>query len=446
MFIQQTRLFLELVVKCAPIKLWTSVSQGRPMPRVGGTLRHLETDREAIGPGPNRGMLATVNDRPHLRKPPEATGRLGWALAAVGCAGALAAALLSPNDARSAAAQDWSPFVLVAGLLLVGLVADEDRLFSAAGHALARLAPNGLVLYIGAVVLIVSVTTVLNLDTSVAFLTPILVYTARNRGEGEAPFLYGCLLLSNAGSLLLPGSNLTNLIVLGHLHLSGGQFLRHMAPAAIAAALVTALVVGGAEHRSLRATVAPVSDLERPVLGVGLIAMGAVIVLVLVLRSPAAPVAAVGVVAAVVRTLSSVVSPRRALGVLGLPVLVGLFGVAVALGTLGRAWSGPADLLSHLDSWGTAGAGAFFSVVVNNLPAASLLAARVPPRPFALLVGLNIGPNLFFSGSLAWLLWLRSAKSAGARPSIAKASLLGVVAAPLSMAAALGMLALNGSH
>jgi arsenical pump membrane protein len=127
-------------------------------------------------------------------------------------------------------------------------------------------------------------------------------------------------------------------------------------------------------------------------------------------------------------------------------VLGGLFGVAVALGTLGREWSGPANLLSHLDSWGTAVAGAFASVVVNNLPAASLLAARVPPRPFDLLVGLNIGPNLFVTGSLAWLLWLRSAKSAGTRPSIAKAGLIGLVAVPLSMAAALGMLALNGSH
>lgn len=387
-----------------------------------------------------------MSDRRDPKQPPDATGRLGWVLATVGCTGGLAAALLSPIHARSAAAQDWSPFVLVAGLLLVGLVADEDRLFSAAGHGLARLAPNGLVLYGGAVVLVVTVTTVLNLDTSVAFLTPILVYTARGRGEGEAPLLYGCLLLSNAGSLLLPGSNLTNLIVLGHLHYSGGQFFRHMAPAAIAAALVTALVVGGSEHRSLRTTVAPVADLERPVLGVGLIAVVAVTVLVLVLRSPAAPVAAVGVVAVSVRSFSPDVSPRRALGVLGLPVLVGLFGVAVALGTLGRAWSGPANLLSHLDSWGTAVVGAFASVVVNNLPAASLLAARVPTRPFALLVGLNIGPNLFVTGSLAWLLWLRAAKSAGAQPSVGKASLLGLVAVPLSMAAALGMLALNGSH
>ena len=131
---------------------------------------------------------------------------------------------------------------------------------------------------------------------------------------------------------------------------------------------------------------------------------------------------------------------------LGLPVLIGLFGVAVALGTLGRSWSGPERLLSHLDVWGTAALGALLSVFVNNLPAASLLAARVPPRPFALLVGLNIGPNLFVTGSLAWFLWLRAARSAGATPSIAKAARLGLVSVPLSMAAALGMLTLSGSH
>lgn len=360
--------------------------------------------------------------------------------------GAVVAALLTPSHAQEAASQDWPPFVLVSGLLLVGLVADADGLFSAAGHGLARLAPNGLVLYVGAVLVTVTVTSLLNLDTSVAFLTPIFVYTARSRGEGEAPLLYGCLLLSNAGSLLLPGSNLTNLIVLGHLHLSGGEFLRHMAPAAVAAALVTALVVGATERRSLRTTVTPVSQFERPVTGVGLMAVVAVTVFVLVLRSPAVPVAIVGVAVVAFRSFASDMSPRRAVAVLGLPVLVGLFGIAVALGVLGRSWSAPSDLLSHLDAWGTAALAAISSVMVNNLPAASLLAARVPPRPFALLVGLNVGPNLFVTGSLAWFLWLRGARSAGAQPSIARASLLGLVTVPLSMAAALGMLALNGAH
>lgn len=71
---------------------------------------------------------------------------------------------------------------------------------------------------------------------------------------------------------------------------------------------------------------------------------------------------------------------------LGVPVLVGLFGVAVALGTLGRAWSGPADLLTHLDRWGTAVVAAG-SLVLVNLPAVSLLAAHRPEHPFSLLSG-----------------------------------------------------------
>jgi arsenical pump membrane protein len=349
-----------------------------------------------------------------------------------------------PSQARPAAAQDWPPFVLVSGLLLVGLVAEEDGLFAAAGHLLARVARNGILLYAGAAVLVVLVTTVLNLDTSVAFLTPVLVYTARRRGEGEVALLYGCLLLSNAGSLPLPGSNLTNLIVLGHLHLSGAEFFRHMAPAWLAAVVVTTLVIGVAEHRSLRTTVAVGGKVERPVFGVGLLAVVTVTVLVLVLRSPALPVAAIGLVAVCLRAPSRVGQGERVLDVLGLPVLIGLFGVAVALGTLGRVWSGPTMLLSHLDLWGTAVVAAGTSVVVNNLPAASLLAARTPPHPFALLVGLNIGPNLLVTGSLAWLLWLRAAKSAGTQPSLATASRLGVIAVPIAMAAALGMLSLSG--
>ena len=221
-------------------------------------------------------------------------------------------------------------------------------LFAAAGHSLARLARNGIVLYAGAVLLIATVTTLLNLDTSVAFLTPILVYTARSRGEGEAPLLYGCILLSNAGSLLLPGSNLTNLIVLGQVHLSGGHFFREMAPAGVAAIIVTAAVVGLAYHRSLRTTATVSGQVEKPVLGTGLVAIAAATIFVLVLHSPALPVAVVGVAAALLKARSWPGQGRRAFEVLGVPVLLGLFGIAVSLGTLGRVWSAPPNCSATL--------------------------------------------------------------------------------------------------
>ncbi len=298
---------------------------------------------------------------------------LEWCVGALGCAAALAAALWNPHDVAGAADQDWPPFVLVAGLLLVGLVAHEDGLFDWAGTTLARLARRGWVLYVGAAVLVVVVTTLLNLDTSVTFLTPVVICAAGG-GDLEVPLVYACLLLSNAGSLLLPGSNLTNLIVLGHLHLSGGAFFAHMAPAGLAAAVVTALVVGALNRDRLRGVVSAGPERPRPVLGVGVVAVAAVTVFVLVLRPGPAAIAALctGIAAVVLRRRAA-----GALGVLSAPLLVGLFGIAVALGALGRAWSGPQTLQSHLGPWGAAALGGIGSLLVNNLPAASLS----PPAP-----------------------------------------------------------------
>ena len=162
--------------------------------------------------------------------------RGGPTVAVLGLGAATAALAASPHQARSAAAQPWAPFVLVTGLILIGVVAGGDGLFRAAGGLLARSARRGVSLFAGAALLIVVVTATLNLDTSVVFLTPVLVAAARQRGSAEAALLYGSLLLANASSLFLPGSNLTNLIVLGHHPLSGGAFLALMWPAAGASA------------------------------------------------------------------------------------------------------------------------------------------------------------------------------------------------------------------
>ena len=70
----------------------------------------------------------------------------------------------------------------------------------------------------------------------------------------------------------------------------------------------------------------------------------------------------------------------------------------------------------------------------------------MPPHPYALLIGLDIGPNLFVTGSLAWILWRRTARATGADPSLARATLLGGLSVPLAMAAAVAVLALAGSR
>jgi Na+/H+ antiporter NhaD/arsenite permease-like protein len=126
----------------------------------------------------------------------------------------------------------------------------------------------------------------------------------------------------------------------------------------------------------------------------------------------------------------------------GLPVhLVAVDELGYFSATVGTAAQQKEFNASHRDVTAAAAG----SVLVSNLPAGSLLAAGTPGHPFPLLTGLNLGPNRFATGSLAWLLWLRAARATGAQPSVARASRIGALASPLSMAAALAIVALTGS-
>jgi len=325
----------------------------------------------------------------------------------------------------SAGSQAWPPFVLVAGLLLIGTVAAADGLFEAAGARLAgtRLGARGLLLTLLGLVAVV--TAVLNLDTSVVFLTPVLVLAARRRGLDERPFLYGSVFMANAASLLLPGSNLTNLLVLRRDPQDGGSFAAHMLPAWLTACAITAAFVTVGLRRGPAAGRTP-GDLPPLRLGVGAVATLTAAMLVVVLPEPALPVLAVGVAAAGLRRLR----PRLDARTLAL-----LFVLTVGLGTLVRIWSGPARLLDSSGSWATAGIGAAASLAVNNLPAAVLLSARPSAHPGALLLGLDLGPNLAVTGSLSAVLWLQAARAVGAKASIATYTRLGIVLVPLTLAA-----------
>lgn len=138
-----------------------------------------------------------------------------------------------------AAQQAWPPFVLVGGLLLIGATVEADGLFSAVGTRLGGIGGGPVTLLATLLGLEAVVTAVLNLDTAVVFLTPVILHAARGRGCDERPFLYGALFIANGASLLLPGSNLTNLIVLAHEHLSGAEVARAMALPWLVVILVT---------------------------------------------------------------------------------------------------------------------------------------------------------------------------------------------------------------
>jgi arsenical pump membrane protein len=329
--------------------------------------------------------------------------------------------------------------VLVSGLLLIGLVAHRDGLFEQTGRFLQGLPGPPVVLLMACLLMVAVVTAVLNLDTAVVFLTPVLVHAARGRGIEEEAFLYGAVYMANASSLYLPGSNLTNLLVLAHQSISGGTFAARMLAIALAATLATALGLFVLFRRRLRA--APSQHPRRAswdTLGLGLPGALTAAVLTIVLANPAIPVLAVGLVLAVSEVVRGRLQPQEALRAIGPVVLISLFLVCVAMGVLARSWNGPSQLLDGAGRWGTTGIGALAAITINNLPAAVLLSARSVAHPRALLLGLNVGPNIAATGSLSAFLWWRAARQVNAQPSLVAFSRRG---APLAIFAILLALA-----
>jgi arsenical pump membrane protein len=195
-----------------------------------------------------------------------------------------------------------------------------------------------------------------------------------------------------------------------------------MIPAWLTACATTALVLAFAfqleERRHRKVDPPPLR------LGLGAAATLTAAVLVVTVPNAALPVLALGLL---------VTAARRLRPQLDLRALAFLFGLTLVLGTIARLWNGPAHLLDGRGPFLTAGIGAVAAVAVNNLPAAVVLSAQPTAHPDALLLGLDVGPNLAVTGSLSAVLWLRAARSVNARASIATYSCLGLLLVPVTL-------------
>lgn len=335
----------------------------------------------------------------------------------------------------------WSPFVLVAGLLLIGHVAAGEGLFRVVGAWCARAPGGGVGLFILTMCAVAVVTAVLNLDTSVVFMTPMALNAARAKGTDETAFLFGTIFMSNSASLLLVGSNLTNLLIFAHRNELGTTFARHMVLPWLAAVVVTIIVVGVWRWRGLRNDDREATESsERMTFGPGVVAVGFAVVAMLVLSRPAIWVFIAGAGAELIALTFRRGSWRDAVSAGNPAMLATLFVIAIAVGWFARWSTLTTHLLSHANVVATAASSTLGALVINNLPAASLFAAHGVRHPFALLLGLDLGPNCAVTGALSSLLWLRIARRHGVRPSIAAFSVVGTVAAVISISIGLALL------
>ncbi|HSC05126.1 MAG TPA: SLC13 family permease [Solirubrobacteraceae bacterium] len=343
-----------------------------------------------------------------------------WAIAAGGAMLLVALGVLSTSDARSTLRELGPTVGFLAALLVLADGCRRAGMFDALGALMARGSRGRPGRLLAMVFLVAAGTTaVLSLDATVVLLTPIVFATAARLHTNPRPHVYACSHLANSASLLLPVSNLTNLLAFRASGVSFTRFSALMALPWLAALLVEWLVLrasfaGELRRPAMRAS-RPADRPEMPWFAVGVVALTLV---GFVVSSPIG-IAPVWVAAAGALVMSLRERPRplelvRAAEPGFLVFVLGL-GIVVQGASLHGLSSAVDSLLPHGVDLPALLAVAVISAVVanllNNLPATLIILPVVtlsgPGAVLAMLVGVNVGPNLTYVGSLATLLWRR---------------------------------------
>ena len=378
----------------------------------------------------------------------------GWpeAVAAVPAAGLLIA--LGVISWRGAAAEVGRLLPVVgflAAVLVLARLCDDEGLFRAAGAAMARPGSGNQRRLFATVFAIAAATTaILSLDATVVLLTPVVLATARTLRVPARPHAFATAHLANSASLLLPVSNLTNLLAFGAAGLSFIHFTAVMTLPWLAAVGVEFVLLRGLFAREL--SVEPTRDTAPEDVKVPVFAL---VVLALTLAgfavtslfgwSPAWAALAGAIVLGVhglARGRSTVAGIANALDVPFLAFVLCL-GVVVAAVMLNGLDGAMRDVLPAGDTLpallGIAGVAALLSNVVNNLPAVLVLLPLVttggPAAVLAVLIGVNVGPNLSYVGSLANLLW-RSVVRRDIPAGFVEFTRIGLLTTPITLAIA----------
>ncbi len=387
--------------------------------------------------------------------------RLPEALAAVPAAGLmLALGLVTPTAAGRRAMELLPTLAFLAAILVLAHLADREGVFSWLGSRLAKAGgdnPRRLLLF---TFVAASVTTaVLSLDATVVLLTPVVFATVVELALPPKPHVYACAHLANSASTLLPVSNLTNLLAFATTGLSFAAFTGLMALPWFVAIGVELLVF----LRFFRADLAgSASVAQRPQARAA--PKFALAVLAAVLAGFAvcaafdlAPAFAAGAGAVAlatrgllrrtvgIRTVLAEISPAFLLFVIALAIVV----QAVAEHGLGALLASVLPRTATLAALlGVAVLAAVLANLVNNLPATLVLLAALGPHPhagivLAMLLGVNLGPNASYVGSLATLLWRRVVVGRSIDTTLREFLRLGARAVPSSLL--LAVLALWGA-
>ncbi|WP_370342769.1 SLC13 family permease [Catenulispora sp. MAP5-51] len=403
----------------------------------------------------------------------------GWpeAAAAIPAAGiVIATGAVSPHAAWNVVTTLAPTVGFLAAVLVLAQLCADDGLFTAAGAVMARVAnrsgrPDAHRLLTAVFVVAALTTAVLSLDATVVLLTPVVLATTVRTRVKDRPHVYACAHLSNSASLLLPVSNLTNLLAFSASGLTFSRFAALMALPWVAAVGTEYVVfrrffagdlaeqpqlaadsgdqpTGSGATSATEAPDDPDSPITVPTFTVIVVAATLAGFAVTSLAGLNPAWAALGGV--LILGVRALVRRRATVGELVSSASPFFCAFVLALGIVVKAATGSGlgahagDLLpqgsSFLPLLGTACVAAVLANVVNNLPATLVLlpaaAAAGPATLLAVLLGVNLGPNLTYVGSLATLLWRRVLTSHGEQVSLATYTRLGLIAVPATLVTA----------
>ena len=370
-----------------------------------------------------------------------------WRAAAGAALLALATRLLTLDAAGDVTRRMTPVLLFLVAITVLAELAEVARLFDVAAGYAARLARGRTVRLFLLVALLATATTVLlGLDTTAVLLTPVVLSVAVQLDLPPMPFALLTVWLANTASLLLPVSNLTNLLALDRLDLAPHQFAARMWAPAVVAVSLTVLLIGVRYRRLLRVRYAvpgrPTADDTVLLVASALACLGIVPALLL-----GGDPTWVVTVSATLLVLVFAVRRRSALrpGLVPWQLTLLVLGLALSVETVLRHGGDRVvaavvgDGAGFSDELQVAGVGAVASNLVNNLPAYLVLEPQVAgggdTRLLALLLGTNLGPMVLLWGSLATLLWRERLRARGLDVSARQFAAFGAVGVPVLLLA-----------
>lgn len=373
-----------------------------------------------------------------------------WSEVAVAVPAAVLVVLIGAVSTQEAAAElrRLAPVVgfLAAVLLLAGLC-DDEGLFRFAGVWAARSSRGSPGHLLGRVFLVAGGTTaVLSLDATVVLLTPVVLETVRTMRIPARPHVYSTAHLANTASLPLPVSNLTNLLAFAVAGLSFTQFSGLMTAPWLGAVAVEYLVFRWVFRQDLADRpqshpLPPPQQVPKFPLVVLAVTLAGFVATSAIGLSPAWAALAGAAVLAVRSTAQGRSTIARMARSLNIPFLIFVLalGVVVKAVLTNGADAAVRTLLPTGDGLAAllliAVVAAVLSNLVNNLPAILLLLPLLTGTGpvLAALIGVNVGPNLTYVGSLSNLLWRRIVHQRGESTSALLFTRLGLLTVPAAL-------------